>query len=137
MITLKTITTIELSSICNLACKYCINRLLVKHSVRKAGIMEDDIFERTLHWLKILCFQGTQREVNLNGNGESTLDPQLIERIKKIREIVGDRQIMFCTNGVNMSVKLAMDLRASGIDRVDISPHSPWHARRAAQQYGG
>lgn len=128
---LKTITTIELSSICNLECRYCINRLLVKHPARNPGIMSDEVFEQSLKVLEVLCRRGTQKEVNMNGNGESCLDPKLCDRIRAVREIVGDRQVALSTNGLNMTPELAKNLKDSGIDRVDISPHSPFHVRRA------
>lgn len=133
MITLKTITTIELSSVCQLECKYCINRLLKDDQSRSPGIMNDRIFNRALYWLSVLCRQGTQQEVNVNGNGESCLDPDLIDRIIQIKEIVGDRQVAFSTNGVNMTDKLAKDLKRSGINQVDLSVHSPYHTRKAIQ----
>lgn len=131
MTTLQTITTIELSSSCNLSCKYCINRLLVKDSARTPGIMIDDVFDAALAWLEVLVKRGTQREVNLNGNGESCLDPKLCERIRKVKNVMGDGRVAMCTNGVNMTPELALKIKASGIDRMDLSPHSPWHARRA------
>jgi hypothetical protein len=133
MVTLQTITTIELSSICNLECLYCINRKLVRSPVRHAGLMTDDVFEKTCAVLKKLVDRGTQREVNLNGNGESLLDYQLIDRIKIIRDLVGpDRHVGLSTNGLLITEKMAADLRDSGLTRLDISPHSPYHARRAA-----
>ncbi len=133
MITLKTITTIELSNICSLACKYCVNRKLVIHPNRKPGIMSDEIFEASLVWLSRLCDMGTQQEVNLNGTGESCLDPQLIKRVRKVKDIMGSRRVQFCTNGVNMTEVMAKQLADSGIDRVDLSAHSAFHARKAVQ----
>lgn len=133
MITLQTITTIELSSICNLKCLYCINRLIKNEPKRRQGLMTDDVFDAACKVLQKLCDNGTQREVNLNGNGESTLDYQLINRIDVIREIMGlDRHIGLSTNGVLLTRALAKELKESGITQVDISPHSPYHARRAA-----
>lgn len=129
---LKTITTIELSSLCNLSCKYCINRLLVKHPMRSPGIMTGEIFNASLDILKKLCLNGTQQEVNLNGNGESTLDDQLIKRIKKTKEVIGNRTVTFCTNGVNMTAKLAEKLKNVGLDMISLSPHNLFHARKAA-----
>ena len=134
---LRTITTIELSNICNLSCKYCINRLLVKYPLRTPGIMPDDIFNASLNILSELCRKGTQQEVNLNGNGESTLDPKLVERIKKTKKVVGNRAVCFCTNGVNMDVDLAKQLKNSGVNLITLSPHSPFHARRAAHVMAG
>lgn len=132
MITLQTITTIELSSFCNLECKYCINRLIKDEPTRLQGLMSEEVFKKTCELLQKLCDQGTQREVNLNGNGESLLDYRLLERIPVIREIVGDRHIGLSTNGVLVTKKMAIDLFKSGITQVDISPHSPYHARKAA-----
>ena len=129
---LKTITTIELSSLCNLSCRYCINRLLVEYPLREPGIMTDEIFNASLNILRELCEAGTQKEINLNGNGESTLDDKLIERIKKTKKIVGNRIVSFCTNGINMTNDLAKALRDSGLDIISLSPHSPFHARKAA-----
>ncbi len=133
MITLKTITTIELSSICNLSCLYCVNRLLAKHPARAAGIMKDKVFKGSLYWLNRLCNQGTQQEVNINGNGESCLDPELIMRAKRIKDVMGDRRVSFSTNGINMTDNLAMGLEVAGIDQVDLSIHSPFHTRKAIQ----
>lgn len=132
MTTLKTITTIELSSICNLACKYCINRLLVKNPVRTPGIMSDEVFDKTLEVLSILVSRGTQKEINLNGNGESTLDPQLIKRAKRVKEIIGpDRMMIFSTNGKTMTEDLALQLKECGFYSIDISCHDPYSARMA------
>lgn len=132
MTTLQTITTIELSSICNLQCKYCVNRLLVKHPARKAGIMTERTFGKTLELLSELCKRGTQREINMNGNGESFLDPELCTRIAKVRNIVGpDRQVSLCTNGLIMNDSIAKRIKDSGVTSVDLSIHSPYHTRRA------
>ena len=133
MITLKTITTIELSSICNLSCLYCVNRLLVKHPAREPGIMNHKVFNSSLYWLDKLCKQGTQKEVNVNGNGESCLDPMLVKRIDWIKVIMGDRPVNFSTNAVNMTENLAKGLASTGIDRIDLSVHSPFHTRKAIQ----
>jgi hypothetical protein len=136
MITLKTITTIELSSACNLACRYCVNRLIGKNSDRKPGIMSDRVFNAACDLLRVLCDRGTQNEVNLNGNGESCLDPKLPERIARVKQIVGSRPVCMSTNGVNMSVRLAKEIKAAGMDKIDLSPHSPFHARRAVFMLG-
>lgn len=132
MIALKTITTIELSSSCNLACKYCVNRLLATDSRRRPGIMAAATFAAALAWLQKLCAAGSQREVNLNGNGESTLDPDLPARVRAVKDIVGAaRVVALSTNGVAMTAPLAKALKDAGLDRIDLSLHSPRHARRA------
>ena len=127
-----TITTIELSSLCNLKCEYCINRMLIKDPARNAGIMTDAVFERCVEIVKKLSDQGTQKELNLNGNGESLLDPQLVERIARLRETLGaDMQIQLSTNATLLTPQLAADLKKAGIDRIDLSPHKPAAVRFA------
>jgi hypothetical protein len=132
VIKIQTITTIELSNICDLSCKYCINRKIKNTSNRISKIMDDWTFDRSCKLLEKLCKQGTQREINLNGNGESLLDPKLSQRIDIVKEIVGNRRVAFCTNGVSLTEGKARELAKSKIDQIDISVHSPWHARRAA-----
>jgi hypothetical protein len=133
MITLQTITTIELSSLCNLKCLYCINRRLKEDPARRPGLMTDKVFDQACIVLKELCDRGTQREIHLNGNGESLLDYKLIDRIKKVREIMGpNRHIGLSTNGVLINKNSAKELKESGLSQLDISPHWPYHARRAA-----
>jgi len=132
LVTLKTITTIELSNICNLSCQYCINRLLVKDPVRKPGIMTDKVFDKTLELLQELVNRDTQKEINMNGDGESFLDPQLAYRVKRVKYIMGERRVCLCTNGVNMTHAVCRALKDAGLDQLDLSPHSPAHARKAA-----
>jgi hypothetical protein len=129
MITLKTITTIELSSACNLACKYCVNRLMKWHD-RSPKIMDDITFHASLEWLHRLCDLGTQQEVNLNGNGESLLDPQIVERTAAVIKVMGNRQVSFCTNGMLVTEDLLRRLQDAGLKRMDVSAHRAYHARR-------
>lgn len=128
---LQTITTIELSSLCNLKCKYCINRLMVEKG-RTPGIMSNEVFNLSLIWLDKLVKQGTQREVNLNGNGESLLDPNIVERIGRAKAVMGDLPVMFCTNGILITRELGIAMKDAGLDRLDVSVHDAFHARRCA-----
>ena len=129
---IQTINTIELTNDCNLRCKYCIQPLLDAGG-RKREIMSNDVFYKSLELLKVLCDRGTQQEVNLNGNGESTLDPDLPERIRATKDIMGNRCVRICTNGVNMTYNMARKLKDSGLDLCDVSIHDPYHARRCVQ----
>lgn len=129
---ITTVTTIELSSLCNLACSYCINRLLIKHPARKPGIMSEMVFQQCVKLVKTLTDRGTQKELNLNGNGESLLDPQLVERIAKLRKTLGDEiKIQLSTNATLLTPQLAADLKGAGITRVDLSPHKSDAVRKA------
>ena len=129
MIHLQTITTLELSSKCQLKCKYCINRMFPDYA-REYEIMDADTFDRSMYWLRELVYKGTQRELNLNGNGESLLDPELIERIRIIRNVAPDIPLGMSTNGLAMTQEIALQLRDLGV-RVDVSIHKPEAARKA------
>jgi len=106
--------------------------LLVKDPAREPGIMTDRVFNKSLELLQALCNRGTQMEVNMNGTGESFLDPQLVKRTKAVKEIMGDRSVCMCTNGVNMTYEVCKGLKDAGLDQLDLSPHSAAHARKAA-----
>jgi hypothetical protein len=134
MITLKTITTIELSNDCQLACRYCVNRQMESKALRKRKIMSDEIFNRSLFWLQRLCDAGTQAEVNMNGTGESFLDPQMFSRIRKVKDIMGkERRVSMSTNGLIMTDEIAAALNHCGLDDITISVHRTEVARLAGQ----
>lgn len=131
-ITLQTITSIELSNDCNMSCLYCVSRLLKRNSVRNVGIMSDEVFDRACDLIAILCQRGTQQEVSLHNLGEPLLDPQFLHRAGRVKRILGPtRPLYVCTNGLNMTPELARGLAMCGVDQVDISAHSAYHARRA------
>ena len=135
---IKTIEGIELSSLCELACKYCINADIDLVPGRRREIMSDEIFGWACHILQELVDRGTQGKIlNMNGNGESLLDPDVVQRARMLKSIVGqDRKLQFSTNGIRLTLRLAMDLRAAGVDNIEISPHSVLHAAAAAQHIG-
>lgn len=129
---LKTITTIELSSKCNLKCQYCINRYMESRAGRKPQIMSRNVFAMACLILKETVRRGTQREINLNGNGESLLDPDIISRIKTIREIVGKNiKVQMSTNAVLLTPEIAIEIKNAGLDKIHISVHSAYHVRKA------
>lgn len=100
----REIHEIELSSICNLACRaYCPHPKLERPKAHMAW----DVFERTLEHLAYLCAKGTQGEVSLTGIGEAILHPRFIEAAFRVRETVQGRQITMATNGVAMTPDLA------------------------------
>ncbi len=131
MITLQTITSIELSNLCNFSCKYCINKDIKNQSNRDVGIMNDNVFNSTTMLLEQLVKRGSQKEIWLNGNGESLLDTQLVRRVQVVKRIVGGQQVGISTNGELMTDDIAAGLKSVGIDRVDISPHNLEHAYNA------
>jgi hypothetical protein len=104
----------------------------MKDNGRDRGIMSDTIFDLSLELLRKTVDLGTQRELNLQGNGEPTLDKQLPARARRAKDILGDRKLRMCTNGIGVTRELLIKLMDSGVDQIDVSPHSPYHLRKLA-----
>lgn len=96
--------------------------------------MDDHIFDLSLTWLKKLCDRGTQKEVHLNGNGESLLDPQFFDRARRVKAIMGDRLVNVCTNGMNATREMFFKLKEIGMN-VDLSIHNPARIRKVLKWY--
>lgn len=132
MAKIKTINTIELSSLCNLSCSYCIQPQLKDYEGREAQLMTMETFEAALKVLEKTVEAGTQAEVNLNGNGESLLNPDLVEMVRRVREVVGpERTVKLTSNGLLLTTGIARALKDAGLSAIDISVHSPKYARKA------
>lgn len=126
---IRTITNIELSSRCNNTCQYC--PAPEQHNWRDTGLMEWDTFVRTIALVKELAQRGTQREVNLFGIGEPTLNPMLSDMISHARLTLPAKvPLHFNTNGKLMTEELARAIKRAGIDHVDITGHDPYHTAR-------
>jgi hypothetical protein len=94
--------------------------------------MSQEVFEASIKLLKVLVDRGTQKELNLNGNGESLLDSRLLTRIARLRcELGKDIILQFSTNGILLNPSMAASLKKTGINRVDLSAHNPAAARKA------
>lgn len=128
----RTIETIELSSACDLACGYCINPR-IPGARGRTELMREEVFEASLELLALLVGLGTQGDtINLNGNGESLLDPDLPARVKRVKDLMGPkRTVQMATNGKRLTERLAMDLADAGLDNLEVSPHDPMAAARA------
>jgi len=97
---IREIHEVELSSACNLACRYCPHPKLE----REKAHMSWDVFERTLNHIDYYCRQGTQTEVSLTGIGEAILHPSFIEMAIHVRKVLGwDRPMVLATNGVALT----------------------------------
>lgn len=132
MIKLQTIAALELSNICTLSCKYCVNRFIIDTPSRYQGIMQDDVFDAACSVIKQTVKNGTQKEVWMNGIGESFLDKQLFKRIAIIRSIIGkDRFLGMSTNATLISKNNIDAICDCGLSQLDISLHSPEAVRKA------
>ena len=137
---ISTINSIETSSLCDRKCQYCPARLQGEH--RQTGLMTMETFEATLLWVRHFSVKGTQRELNLFGVGEPTLNPMLPEMISKARAVMPLRlPVHINTNGhwIDTSTTLiteaeldyAKRLKGTGIDHIDITGHDAFRTAKA------
>ncbi len=112
---------IELTSRCNLRCRYCPQPKMARAKVD----MSDEVFERCLYWLR----EFRQKYVHLHNFGEPTLDPKLVQRVAAVREIVPEP--ILSTNGVGVTRELVRALKWAGLFRMDVSIHRPEEAQWA------
>ena len=129
MFALREIHQIEMTSHCNLRCRYCPS----PHLQRPKLHMDDVTYRRALMWVSYFRQRGTQGELNLAGIGESTMHPEFVRNVFLAREAVGPGgDILFATNGLLMTDELAMEL-APARPRVWVSMHRPEKAGPAIQ----
>jgi hypothetical protein len=125
MFPIRAIHQIEMTSRCNLRCKYCAHPKMERPKVD----MDDRTYAKSLWWASQLH----GRELNLAGIGESTMHPEFVRNVFLAREAVGpDTQLSLATNGLLMTPEMARAIAPTGI-RVWVSLHRPERAGFAVE----
>lgn len=121
---------IEVTSRCNLRCRYCPS----PHLGRPKLDMTRETWDRTLGWVKHFHDRnGGTPELNLAGIGESTLHPDFVDFVFEARAVVGyECFLTFTTNGLLMTEDLARALAPSRV-AVGVSLHRPEKAGPAIE----
>ena len=95
---IRDIHQIELTSRCNLKCKYCPH---FPNLPREKVDMEWYVFSAALSLIEHYCRQGTQSELSLTGIGESLLHPEFVKMVELSRKAIGpQRRLTITTNGL-------------------------------------
>jgi len=127
--TVKAVKNLELASVCNLACPYCPAK--DQHKYREVGLMNEEVFDRSLYWIRKFVRQGTQQEINMFGVGESTLHPKLIEFVRRTRKVMPRYlRVLINTNGVSFTEEICRDLYDAGVDKIDLTDHEAYASRK-------
>lgn len=133
MFSIQNLHQIEITSFCNLRCKYCPQ---FPKLPREKSHMSDDHFAHALRWVQYFRSQGWQDSLNLAGIGESTIHPQFRDFVKLARMLLPQPfQLVLATNGVNMTPDLAKHLADNGVT-VYVSLHRPEKAGLAVNMLG-
>ncbi len=131
MIPLQQIHQIEITSRCNLRCRYCVHPTMK----RAKEDMDVLVFERAIELARRFKRKGTQGSLNLAGIGESTMHPKFVDFVAHAREVLGeDQDLVLATNGVSVTDDLARALRPFR-PRVFVSLHRPEKAGPAVEMF--
>ena len=128
---ISSINTIEVSALCDNKCAYC--PAPTQHEHRAVGLMTLGTFKKTLYWLRYFASTGTQKELNLHGVGEPTLNKNLVEMIRLARLNAPDIVINFNTNGNNLTPELALACKAAGLTSINVTAHDALSTKNAVK----
>lgn len=131
MIPVVGVHQIEMTSQCNLRCRYCVHPSMPRPKVH----MDDATYRQALKRTRELLQRQTtkQPELNLAGIGESTMHPEFVRNVWLAREAVGwQTDLIIATNGLLMDLALAKAI-APASPKVWVSLHRPEKAHAAVE----
>ena len=117
---IRGIRNIEVSSVCNMACEYCLATHIGKH--REPGLMTLETFREVAAIVADLFIKYHQHMVWLHGTGEPLLNKDLVEMVAYLRD-KSSVSIGISTNGLLIDDQMVTDLKEAGVDRIDVSGH--------------
>ncbi len=126
---IRAIHQIEMTSRCNLRCRYCTHPKMPRPKMD----MDDATYAKSLAWVKYFQAKRPHAELNLAGIGESTLHPEFVRNVFLAREAVGPAvRLVLATNGLLMDDALAQAI-APARPAVWVSLHRPERAGPAVE----
>jgi hypothetical protein len=129
MLPIRAIHQIEMTSRCQLRCKYCTHPKMPRPKMD----MDDATYRKALDWAKFFQQRRPHPELNLAGIGESTLHPEFVRNVHWAREAVGPYvNLVLATNGLLMTDELALAI-APARPMVWVSLHRPERAGPAVE----
>jgi hypothetical protein len=136
----RSIHQIEVSSHCNLRCRYCPSRKLEDHRGQPNQFMTRDTYLRALEWARELNDPDDpmRAELSLTGIGEALMHPDFPWMLEQARRALPTQPLVFSTNGILLTDEYAASI-APYQPQVYVSLHRPEKAKGAidaARKYG-
>jgi hypothetical protein len=126
---IRAIHQIEMTSRCNLSCKYCVHKKMPRPKMD----MDEATYAKALKWVQFFQARKPHPELNLAGIGESTMHPDFVRNVFLAREAVGvNVNLVLATNGLLMTDELARAI-APAKPSVWVSLHRPERAGPAVE----
>lgn len=112
---------IEVSSICNINCKYCLHSLGAKEvqKVHPLKNMDVSLFENIMEQFKM--FPQQLEKLVINGVGEPLCNPKFPEILSIAKLSKASKKVEFFTNGTLLTRSLSHEIVKTGVDRIKIS----------------
>lgn len=126
---IQQIKQIEVTTRCNLRCKYCPHPKMQ----RPKEDMSWETFKKALTWVKYFLELGLQKELSFTGIGESTMHPQFPDMLRAARALDVNMPIVFSTNGLPTFTEEIAALCAELNIGVMVSLHRPEVAGKAVE----
>lgn len=105
---------ISLTDRCNFRCVYCMPATGMKFQPRDEMLTDEELIR-----LVGLFARSGFTKLRLTG-GEPTIRPHVEDLIRRMKQFPGIEEISMTTNGLLLS-RMADDLRAAGLDRINVS----------------
>jgi radical SAM protein with 4Fe4S-binding SPASM domain len=109
----------EVSRLCNLKCAFCPQREPNQFKFFDANLLDGASFEKAVR--QLTAFPQKIKKIYMHGTGESTLNPQLPEMIRYLKNQDVTNTIDLTTNGLLLSERLGQSLVRAGLNHLHIS----------------
>jgi cyclic pyranopterin phosphate synthase len=105
---------ISLTDRCNFRCVYCMPAIGMKFQPRDELLTDEELLR-----VVGLCAKAGFTKLRLTG-GEPTVRPHLVDLVRAMKSFPGIEDLSMTTNALLLS-RIASDLKAAGLDRVNVS----------------
>lgn len=95
---IQRIHQIEITSQCNLRCKYCVHPKMKREKIH----MSEEVYIKAIDLAKQCVEKHGQNELNLCGIGESTMHPNFVAFLAYAREQLPGIRLVIASNGVKV-----------------------------------